>query len=167
MCNINFIRVLAFDYVPTFVLSSIFRFMIYLCYLSLFTDTGVQCHFHLSFTGITTIGQELLILSRVQTRFFLSGVRVAFYGRHNGLTVTEYLLQTTRIIALRYRSYNPVLLSSFMTYHRICNTNYARVATSATGTANLSGVPEINPFFSDNCMFVCPFIFCHWIVCSS
>lgn len=98
---------------------------------------------------------------------FFSGVRVAFYGRHNGLTVTEYMLQTTRILALRYRSYNPVLLSSFMTYHRICNTSYARVAISATGTANLSGVPEINPFFSDNCMFVCPFIFCHWIVCSS
>ena len=40
------------------------------------------------------------------------------------------------------------VLSSFMTYHLVCNQITTLCATSGTGTANPSGAPEFTPGFS-------------------
>jgi hypothetical protein len=39
------------------------------------------------------------------------------------------------------------VLSSFMTYHRVCNYIYTTSATSGAGTAYPSGAPEFTPGF--------------------
>ena len=65
------------------------------------------------------------------------------------------------------------VLSTFMTYHRVCNT---KGVTSGAGTANPSGEPDFTPVFSgvgvtrslvlcvcfvDRCLSFCPFSFGH------
>jgi len=56
------------------------------------------------------------------------------------LTVTEYLC-VTYDHGYVCHSQNPILLSSFMTYHGILNKTNMMVATSGAGTVNPSGIP--------------------------
>ena len=60
------------------------------------------------------------------------------------LTVLEYLCHTR--ICSACRKHFPVL-SSFMTYHQICNKIKMTGATSRAGTAHPSGAPEFTPGF--------------------
>ena len=75
------------------------------------------------------------------------------------------------------------VLSSFMTYHQVCNQINTAVATSGTGTVLSSGAPEFFPGFQwgscysilrlqfyvqcfvDRCLSCCPFSFGHCVVC--
>ena len=74
------------------------------------------------------------------------------------------------------------VLSSFMTYHRVCNQINTTGVTSGTGTAHPYGVPEFTLGFSgvrvtrslvlyvcfvDRCLSFCTFSFDHCVVCSS
>jgi hypothetical protein len=75
------------------------------------------------------------------------------------------------------------VLSSFMTYHRVCNKINTTGATSGAGTAYPSGAPEFISVFSgvvrvnrslvlcvcfvDRCLSFCTFSLCHCVVCSS
>ena len=69
------------------------------------------------------------------------------------------------------------VLSSFMTYHRICNQIYTTSTTSGAGTAYLSRAPEFSTGFQWGVLhdfqfyvyvlqiIVCPFVlFCHCVV---
>ena len=75
----------------------------------------------------------------------------------------------------KYQCMTPIL-SSFITYHRICN-QINTSTTSGAGATYLSRVPEFTPVFSGVCVtrslvlsvcfvdHVCPFvIFCHSVV---
>ena len=78
------------------------------------------------------------------------------------------------------RSHNPVV-SSFVTYHGVCNEDNTTGATSGTGTAQPPGRPELNPGDQqDSLIFFCvvfcrsllvllyfKFPFGHCIVCHS
>ena len=75
------------------------------------------------------------------------------------------------------------VLSSFITYHRVCNKINTTGATSGAGTAYPSGAPEFISVFSgvvrvnrslvlcvcfvDRCLSFCTFSLCHCVVCSS
>ena len=63
------------------------------------------------------------------------------------LTVMEYLCQKLPRICSTCRKHFPVL-SSFMTYHRVCNWINTTRATGGTGTAYPSRAPECTPCFS-------------------
>ena len=77
------------------------------------------------------------------------------------------------------RKHFPVL-SSFMTYPRVCNTNNTTGTTSGAGTAYPSGTPEFTPggvrvtrslvlyvYFVVRCLSFCTFSFGHCVVCYS
>ena len=85
------------------------------------------------------------------------------------LTVMEYLCHKLPWICSTCKHF-PVL-SSFMTYHRVCNQINATDVTNGAGTAYPSGAPGFTPgfqwgscdsIFSFICMFcrivVCPFV---------
>ena len=93
----------------------------------------------------------------------------------------EYLCHKWARICSTCRKHFPVL-SSFMTYHRVCNYINTTGVTSGAGTAYPSGVPEFTPGFSgvrvtrslvlyvcfvDRCLSFCSFSFGHCVVCSS
>jgi hypothetical protein len=75
------------------------------------------------------------------------------------------------------------VLSSFITYHRVCNKINTTGATSGAGTAYPSGAPEFISVFSgvvrvnrsfvlcvcfvDRCLSFCTFSLGHCVVCSS
>ena len=74
------------------------------------------------------------------------------------------------------------VVSSFMTYHRVCNYSNTTCVTNGAGTANTSGEPEFTPgfywgscysnfsymcIFADRCLSFCTFSFGHCVVCSS
>ena len=74
------------------------------------------------------------------------------------------------------------VLSSFMTYHPVCNWINTTGVTSGAGTTYPSGAPEFTPVFSgvrvtpslvlnvcfvDRCLSLCTFSFGHCVVCSS
>jgi hypothetical protein len=84
-------------------------------------------------------------------------------------------------ICSTYRKHFPVL-SSIMTYHRVCNKINTTGATSGAGTAYPSGAPEFTPCFSgvrvtrslvlyvcfvDRCLSFCAFSFDNCVFCSS
>jgi hypothetical protein len=73
-----------------------------------------------------------------------------------------------------------LILSSFMSYHRVCNKCNTRCPTCGGGTVYLSGAPEFTPVFGGvrvarslafygiyRCMSFCPFSFDHCVVCPS
>ena len=62
------------------------------------------------------------------------------------LTVMEYLSQMITDM------FHFPVLSSFMTYHGVCNQINTTGATSGAGTANTSGAPEFTPVFSGVCV---------------
>ena len=77
------------------------------------------------------------------------------------------------------RKHFPVL-SSFMTYPRVCNTINTTGTTSGAGTAYPSGTPEFTPggvrvtrslvlyvYFVVRCLSFCTFSFGHCVVCYS
>jgi hypothetical protein len=79
------------------------------------------------------------------------------------------------------RKHFPVV-SSFMTYHMVCNYINTTGATSGEGTTHPSGAPEFTPVFRgvcvtrslvlcvcfvDRCLSFCTFSFGHCVVCSS
>ena len=83
------------------------------------------------------------------------------------------------MICSTWCKHNPVV-SSFMTYHQVCNQSDTMGSTNGTGAAYLSGTHEFTlPIFSQvhvtrssflcNALqiFVCPFSFSHYVVCSS
>ena len=93
----------------------------------------------------------------------------------------EYLCYKWARICSTCRKHFPVL-SSFMTYHRVCNYINTTGVTSGAGTAYPYGVPEFTPGFSgvrvtrslvlyvcfvDRCLSFCSFSFGHCVVCSS
>jgi hypothetical protein len=86
------------------------------------------------------------------------------------LTAMEYLYHKWPQICIDCRNHNPVL-SSLMTYHRVCNKRNTTGATCEGGTANPSGAPSSSPVFSFLCnvlyIVVCPFSFCNCAVCPS
>jgi hypothetical protein len=62
------------------------------------------------------------------------------------LTVMEYLCpKLPRIFSTCRKHF--LVLSSFMTYHRVCNWINTTGATGGTGTADPSGAPEFTPCF--------------------
>ena len=63
------------------------------------------------------------------------------------LTVMEYLCPKLPRIFSTCRKHFPVL-SSFMTYHRVCDWINTTGATGGTRTAYPSGAPEFTPCFS-------------------
>jgi hypothetical protein len=76
-----------------------------------------------------------------------------FYDCHHDLVtppVTEYLCHKWPWICSICRNHNPVL-SSFMTYHRVCNKSNTTGTTCGTGTAYPSRAPE----FIVGCSGVC------------
>ena len=92
-----------------------------------------------------------------------------FYGHHHDLflIVTEYLCHKRPRIFFVGRNHNPVL-SSFMTYHMVCNKNNTTDATCGAGSAYPSGVqPQllVGLVLVDLCFLcnvlqivVCPFV---------
>jgi hypothetical protein len=97
------------------------------------------------------------------------------------LTAMEYLCQKWPWICSTCRKHFPVL-SSFMTYHQVCNYINTTGATGVAWTEYPSGAPEFTPVFSgvrvarslafcvrlvDRCLSFCTFSFGHCIVCSS
>ena len=62
------------------------------------------------------------------------------------LTVTEYLCHKWPRICSKGHKYFPVL-SSFMTYHRLCNWSDMTGVTSVAGATYPSGAPEFAPIF--------------------
>jgi len=60
------------------------------------------------------------------------------------LTVTKYLCQKLPRICSICRNYNSVL-SSFMTYHRVCNKSNTTGVKCGGETANPSGILEFTP----------------------
>ena len=83
------------------------------------------------------------------------------------LTITEYHLSRICWVCHHHNS----ILSSCMTYHRVCNMNITIGATNGTGTAYPSGAPELTPGFKrDSCgsiisflwsvlgIIICPFV---------
>jgi hypothetical protein len=74
-----------------------------------------------------------------------------------------------------YLSYTLSILSSFMTYHRVCSYHYTTAVISGAGTAYPSGAPEFTPgcqwsscysifscrcnVFVNRCLSICTFSF--------
>jgi hypothetical protein len=100
-----------------------------------------------------------------------------FYGHHRWLTAMEYLHHKWSRICYTCRKHFPIL-SSFMTYHRVCNYINTTGATSGEGTAYTSGA---SPVFSgvrvtrslvlyvcfvDHWLSFCSFSFGLCVVCS-
>ena len=74
------------------------------------------------------------------------------------LTVMEYLCHKWPRICFTSRKNFPVL-SSFMTYHRVCNLINTTSATSGAGTAYHFGAPEFIPgFYWGSCYAIFRFI---------
>ena len=97
------------------------------------------------------------------------------------LTVMECLCQKWPRICSTCRKHLPVL-SSFVTYHWVCNKINTMGATSGAETVYPSGAPEFTPGFSgvcvtqslvlcacfvDHCLSFCNFSFGHCVVCPS
>ena len=95
------------------------------------------------------------------------------------LTVMVYMCHKSPRICSTCREHFPVL-SSFMTYHRVCNYINTTGATSGAGTACPSGAPEFTLGFSgvrvtrslvlcvcfvDGCLSFCPYYLSHCVVC--
>jgi hypothetical protein len=96
------------------------------------------------------------------------------------LTVMEHLCHKWQRICSTCKHFT--VLSSFMTYHMVCNYIKTTGATSGAWTAYPSGAPEFTPVFSgvhvtrslvlyvcfvDRCLSFCTFSFGHCVVCSS
>ena len=64
----------------------------------------------------------------------------------------EYLCHKWPRLCFTCRKHFP-LLSSFMTYYRLCSLSNTTGATSSAGTSYPSGVPEFNPGFGGVCYF--------------
>jgi hypothetical protein len=62
------------------------------------------------------------------------------------LNVPEYLFHKWPRIRSVFRNHNPIL-SSIMTYHRVCNKSNTTGSTSGEGTDYPSGAPELTPVF--------------------
>ena len=88
------------------------------------------------------------------------------------LTVTEYLCHTWPRICFVITT---LVLSSFMTYHRVCNKSNTTGDICGAGTAHPSGAPEVTPVFiwvrvsrSSVCVMICRFVllsFFYWFLC--
>ena len=72
------------------------------------------------------------------------GLGWKFYGRHHDLIDTEYQCHKWPRICSICRNRNPVL-STFMTYHRVCKKSNTTGATYGAGTVNPSWATEFNP----------------------
>jgi hypothetical protein len=81
------------------------------------------------------------------------------------LTVTEYLWHIWPRICFAYHNHNTVL-SSFMTYHRVCSMRNAKGATSRPGTAYPFGAQELTPGFQWAFRCACRPIICLTVFCS-
>jgi hypothetical protein len=98
-----------------------------------------------------------------------------FYGRHHDL-VDRYEISVSQMTTIYSNCHKhfPVL-SSLMTYHRICNwiKDYGcRYCLLFRGTWVVSGVRVTRSSvlcvcFVDHCLFFCTFSFSHCVVCSS
>ena len=107
----------------------------------------------------------LLLTRKLLNQWFLyvklkSSLR-KFYGHHHDLTVMKYLCHKRPPIFATCGKHFPVL-SSFMTYHKVCNQINTTGATGGAGTAYPSRAPEFTPgfqlgscysIFSFMCMF--------------
>ena len=94
------------------------------------------------------------------------------------LKVLRWLSRPGLLLWSVCRIHNPVL-SSFMTYHRICNKSNTTDATSGAGTVHSSGAPNFTPGFSGVhvahslvfCVLFCRLLFiflsffCHYDLC--
>ena len=104
-----------------------------------------------------------------------------FYSRHPWLTVLEYLCHKWPLICSTCRNHFPVL-SSFMTYFRVCNWINTTGTTSGAGTAYLPEHLSSPPVFSgvrvswslvlcvsfvEHCFSFSTFSFGHCFLCSS
>jgi len=79
--------------------------------------------------------------------FKLKSLLRKFYGRHHDwLIVMEYLCHKWPRICSTCSKQFPIL-SSFMTYHRVCNKINTTGVTSGAETAYHSGAPEFTPSF--------------------
>jgi len=76
-----------------------------------------------------------------------SSLRKFYDHLHDLVTVTEYLCHKFPRICSIYRIYKPVL-SSFMTYHLLCNKSNTTGVASGAWTAYLSEGPESTSDFS-------------------
>ena len=131
------------------------------------------------------LDRGLLLTRKLQNQGFLlvklkSSLR-KFYGRTmTVLTVMECLCHKWPRICSPCHKHFPVL-SSFMTYHVVCNYIHTTGSTSGAGTAYPSGALEFTPVISgarvtrslvlyvcfvDRCLSFCIF-FGHCVVCSS
>ena len=95
------------------------------------------------------LGRRLLLTRKLLTQRFLlvklkSWLRI-FYGHHHYLVdAMEYLCYKWPQICSTCRKHFPVL-SSFTTYHWVCNYINTTSATSGAGTVYPSGAPEFTP----------------------
>ena len=77
---------------------------------------------------------------------------IQFYSRHLDL-INHYdtsVSQMTKICSSCCEHF--MVLSSFMTYHQVCNQSNTTGSTSGTGTAYPSGAPQFTPIFSGVCV---------------
>jgi len=97
--------------------------------------------------------------------------------------VNRYRISVSQMsTGMFYLSYTPSVLSSFMTYHRVCIYHYTTSGTSGAGTAYPSGAHEFTHGFQwgscfsifsvmcnvfvDRCLSFSTLSFRHWVDCS-
>ena len=81
---------------------------------------------------------------RAKLSIRLIGLQLDSFQNDADFLATIASVDVTRLKHLR--KHFPVL-SSFMTYHQVCNKINTTVVTSRAGTADLSGAPEFSPGF--------------------
>ena len=116
--------------------------------------------------------RRLLLTRKLLNQGFLliklkSSCRTFMVATMTWLTAMEYLCHKWPRICFTCREHFPVV-SSFMTYHRVCNEINTTGATGGAGTAYPSGAPEFTPGFSwGSCysIFSFMYMFCRlWFV---
>jgi hypothetical protein len=110
---------------------------------------------------------------------FIKASCYSIFATKTWLTAMEYLCHKWPRICSTCRKHFPVLSSS-MTYHRVCNYINTTGATSEAGTTYHSIVHEFTPgfigvrvtrslvlyvCFVDRCLSLCSFSFSHCVVC--
>ena len=94
-------------------------------------------------------------MSRSPRSKFCFGHTTFKFATMTCLTVTEHLCHKLPRISSVCRYHNPVL-SSFMTYHRLCSKSYTMGAACGTGTAYPSGTHSF--LCRVLLIIVCPFV---------
>jgi len=152
--------------------------MLYLYYLYLFTYTGVHHNFHQIILFRLTVTQRVSLVGHkvIALPEYPSSPLVFIYR----IYIEKYLCHKWLWLCSICHNHNAVI-SSCMTYHRVCKKSNRTGATSWTGTTCVSRAPELIPRFSvefvllnlyffvlrfvDHCLSFCQFSFDHCFFC--